>query len=247
MKCADSSPLGSRAPRTQILTCPKLFGIPLQISHYNKATSRCGRHVRRHRGEDGNWVKTEWYAFRLRLSLSDGLHAFTGSFTPNHPPILATSLLCPNTKPSRPTSLPTSTNVPACTSKKRTPTDVLCGPLSRIDFVLSHPNGWEGKEQVKMRRAAVSAGFIDDTKRGHKRASLWMSCRRRNKQLQGRCQAIQANFRRDGCPPVYVPPSSTTNISPKAPVRLSLRQLACPTVSRMLDPSSVRSVQPLDN
>ena len=43
---------------------------------------------------------------------------------------------------------------------------------SRIDFVLSHPNGWEGKEQAKMRRAAVLAGLIDDTERGHERVSF---------------------------------------------------------------------------
>jgi hypothetical protein len=41
-----------------------------------------------------------------------------------------------------------------------------------IDFVLSHPNGWEGKEQAKMRRAAVLAGLIDDTKQGHERVSF---------------------------------------------------------------------------
>jgi hypothetical protein len=30
----------------------------------------------------------------------------------------------------------------------------------RIDFVLSHPNGWEGAQQSQMRRAAVLAGLI---------------------------------------------------------------------------------------
>ncbi|KAF9526169.1 hypothetical protein CPB83DRAFT_908573 [Crepidotus variabilis] len=31
-----------------------------------------------------------------------------------------------------------------------------------IHFILSHPNGWEGKEQVQMREAAVKAGLIPD-------------------------------------------------------------------------------------
>lgn len=29
-----------------------------------------------------------------------------------------------------------------------------------IDFILSHPNGWEGKQQAEMRRAAVAAGLV---------------------------------------------------------------------------------------
>ena len=40
---------------------------------------------------------------------------------------------------------------------------------SRIDFVLSHPNGWEGSQQGKMRQAAVYARLIPDTPVGHSR------------------------------------------------------------------------------
>ena len=31
------------------------------------------------------------------------------------------------------------------------------------EFVLSHPNGWSGKQQSKMRRAAILAGLVADT------------------------------------------------------------------------------------
>ena len=31
---------------------------------------------------------------------------------------------------------------------------------SNIDFVLSHPNGWEGKQQYEMRQAAIAAGLV---------------------------------------------------------------------------------------
>lgn len=41
--------------------------------------------------------------------------------------------------------------------------------VDRIDVVLSHPNGWEGLQQAKMREAAVSAGLIPDTPDGHAR------------------------------------------------------------------------------
>jgi hypothetical protein len=38
-----------------------------------------------------------------------------------------------------------------------------------IQFVLSHPNGWEGEEQGQMRQAAVKAGLVPDTPSGHSR------------------------------------------------------------------------------
>lgn len=38
-----------------------------------------------------------------------------------------------------------------------------------IDFVLSHPNGWEGPQQSQMRRAAVFAGLVPDTRGGSER------------------------------------------------------------------------------
>ena len=43
---------------------------------------------------------------------------------------------------------------------------------SHIDFVLSHPNGWEGTEQCEMRRAAVLAGLVPDNASGHSRLSF---------------------------------------------------------------------------
>jgi len=42
----------------------------------------------------------------------------------------------------------------------------------QIDFVLSHPNGWEGTQQSEMRRAAVLAGLIPDNTSGHSRLSF---------------------------------------------------------------------------
>lgn len=38
-----------------------------------------------------------------------------------------------------------------------------------IQFVLSHPNGWEGAQQTKMRRSAVYGGLIPDTNEGKAR------------------------------------------------------------------------------
>ena len=41
-----------------------------------------------------------------------------------------------------------------------------------VDFVLTHPNGWEGAQQSQIRHAAVLAGLIADTLDGHSRLQL---------------------------------------------------------------------------
>ncbi len=38
-----------------------------------------------------------------------------------------------------------------------------------VEFVLTHPNGWEGPQQAIMRRAAVFAGLIPDAPHGQAR------------------------------------------------------------------------------
>ncbi|KAH6908782.1 hypothetical protein BKA70DRAFT_1278787 [Coprinopsis sp. MPI-PUGE-AT-0042] len=41
-----------------------------------------------------------------------------------------------------------------------------------IDYVLSHPNGWEGYQQGMLRKAAVLAGLVPDDQKGHSRISF---------------------------------------------------------------------------
>ena len=43
---------------------------------------------------------------------------------------------------------------------------------SDIDFILSHPNWWEGTQQSEMRRAAVLAELVPDNMNGHARLSF---------------------------------------------------------------------------
>ena len=38
--------------------------------------------------------------------------------------------------------------------------------ISAIELVLSHPNGWGGPQQTKLRTAAVKAGIVPDTPAG---------------------------------------------------------------------------------
>ena len=42
----------------------------------------------------------------------------------------------------------------------------------RIEFVLTHPNGWGGAQQQEIRQAAVTAGLIPSGKEGHSRLQL---------------------------------------------------------------------------
>ncbi|THH13132.1 hypothetical protein EW146_g7051 [Bondarzewia mesenterica] len=41
-----------------------------------------------------------------------------------------------------------------------------------VDFILSHPNGWEGSQQSAMRRAAIKAGLVPDTFEGRERVKF---------------------------------------------------------------------------
>jgi hypothetical protein len=43
---------------------------------------------------------------------------------------------------------------------------------SEIDYVISHPNGWEGYQQSQIREAIVLARLIPDTSAGHERVSF---------------------------------------------------------------------------
>ena len=51
-------------------------------------------------------------------------------------------------------------------------TDLWKEHRDEIHFVLSHPNGWEGKERSQMRQAAVEAGLVPGTPAGHDRVSF---------------------------------------------------------------------------
>ncbi|KAG6888217.1 hypothetical protein C0995_009752 [Termitomyces sp. Mi166 len=50
--------------------------------------------------------------------------------------------------------------------------DLLSSVENKIEFVLAHPNGWEGAQQEQMRKAAVLAGLIPETPEGHARVQF---------------------------------------------------------------------------
>ena len=43
--------------------------------------------------------------------------------------------------------------------RERQGNDILESVGTNVEFILSHPNGWEGKQQSEMRHAAVNAGL----------------------------------------------------------------------------------------
>ena len=43
---------------------------------------------------------------------------------------------------------------------------------SEIEYVISHPNGWEGYQQSQIRSAIVLAGLVPDTENGNSRVTF---------------------------------------------------------------------------
>jgi hypothetical protein len=69
----------------------------------------------------------------------------------------------------------------------------------RIDYVLSHPNGWEGREQSSYRRAALLAGLVGNEEEGHERISFVTEGEASlhyciNKGLEGEISRVSAGF-----------------------------------------------------
>ncbi len=47
--------------------------------------------------------------------------------------------------------------------------ELLSSCQDHIEYIISHPNGWEGTQQKKLRRAVVYAGIISDNNKGHEK------------------------------------------------------------------------------
>jgi len=50
--------------------------------------------------------------------------------------------------------------------------EILRSVGNNIDFILTHPNGWEGKQQSDMRQAAVNAGLVINESEAMRRISF---------------------------------------------------------------------------
>ncbi|RDB20569.1 hypothetical protein Hypma_012275 [Hypsizygus marmoreus] len=112
--------------------------------------------------EDEGWTKAEWFKLHLRPRSSS-----TSAITHKLPPL-----------PKNKTVIDVFADFMAYLHKcARTyiqdthanGADLWSSVENCIEFVLTHPNGWEGAQQARMRRAAVRAGLVPDTNEGRAR------------------------------------------------------------------------------
>jgi len=131
--------------------------------------------------EDEQWVKAEWYVFifclvgcfhsKIRFKLHLRSRVGAGRQVANEIPPL----------PLNKTVVEVFADFMAylleCASSYIQDThangaDLWASVKDQIDFVLSHPNGWEGTQQGEMRKAAILAKLVPDTPAGHARLSF---------------------------------------------------------------------------
>ncbi|KAJ7141731.1 hypothetical protein C8R43DRAFT_1071627 [Mycena crocata] len=113
------------------------------------------------KAEEEGWVKSEWFKLHLRPNDSN-------SIQPNHLPPLPVNktvvdifadflrylFQCAKTY---------------IADHYQNGSALWIALEDSIEFVLTHPNGWEGEQQSKMRKAAIIAGLIPNNRDGHDR------------------------------------------------------------------------------
>ncbi|PPR01379.1 hypothetical protein CVT24_006217 [Panaeolus cyanescens] len=115
--------------------------------------------------EEEKWVKAEWFKLHLRSKVGAGR-----GVTSEIPPL-------PLNKTVNEVFADFLRYLLECASAYIQSTnangaDLWASVENQIDFVLSHPNGWEGAQQSEMRTAAVMAGLIPDNPAGHARLTF---------------------------------------------------------------------------
>ncbi|KAF9029411.1 hypothetical protein BDZ89DRAFT_1091791 [Hymenopellis radicata] len=108
------------------------------------------------KAEDEGYTKVEWFKLHLRPKALAASH-ITDADIPR-------SLWARLRLTSSPTFCATCLPLPKTYIIETTPSGASFWSSieHHIDFILTHPNGWEGQQQGLMRRAAVVAGLIED-------------------------------------------------------------------------------------
>ncbi|KAF9526170.1 hypothetical protein CPB83DRAFT_837537 [Crepidotus variabilis] len=126
--------------------------------------------------QEDNWSKAEWFKLHLRSNFGSSKHLVES--IPSLPPgknivdvfadFLSYLLECTAIyiQDAQPNGKELWEDFRSSTLSPATPA------ADAIHFILSHPNGWEGKEQNQMREASVKANLIPDTSEGHKRITF---------------------------------------------------------------------------
>ncbi|KZP28413.1 hypothetical protein FIBSPDRAFT_1039543 [Athelia psychrophila] len=113
---------------------------------------------------DDGWVKMEWWILHLRPKRLASSHVSDSDLPALPPNKTAVEVLSDFMK-----------YLLHCAQKYITDTysEIWWNSVANnIDFVLTHPNGWEGTQQSEIRRAAVLAGLVSDTLQGQSRIQL---------------------------------------------------------------------------
>lgn len=115
--------------------------------------------------EDEDWIKAEWFKLHLRPR-SNATQEITGQLPPLPPGKSVLDVLADFLrylfKCARTYIEETHANG----------VDLWLSVEKDIEFVLSHPNGWEGAQQTQMRKAAALAGLIPDNQGGYDRIAF---------------------------------------------------------------------------
>ncbi|KAG2347369.1 hypothetical protein BDR05DRAFT_876763 [Suillus weaverae] len=116
--------------------------------------------------DDNGWVKLEWWKLHLRPRTMASSHV-----TDQDIPAL------PRNKTAVQVLADFMHYLHQCAKKyieesQANGADMLRSVEHTTEFVLSHPNGWEGPQQTQIRNAAVMAGLVPDTPEGRSRIYL---------------------------------------------------------------------------
>ncbi|KAG2129869.1 uncharacterized protein EDB93DRAFT_1095170 [Suillus bovinus] len=116
--------------------------------------------------DDNGWVKLEWWKLHLRPRTMASSHV-----TDQDIPAL------PQNKTAVQVLADFMHYLHQCAKKyiedsHSTGADMLRSVEHTTEFVLSHPNGWEGPQQMQIRNAAIMAGLVPDTPEGWSRIHL---------------------------------------------------------------------------
>ncbi|KAG5718638.1 hypothetical protein E4T56_gene16515 [Termitomyces sp. T112] len=112
--------------------------------------------------EEEGWVKAEWFKLHMRPKSISGPNSIS-----DIPPLPAgKSVIDIFSDYIRYLYTCAKTYI---TDSHVTGSKLWASVESNIEYVLTHPNGWEGAQQQQMRRAAVKAGLVPDNDEGHAR------------------------------------------------------------------------------
>ncbi|TFK18830.1 hypothetical protein FA15DRAFT_649183 [Coprinopsis marcescibilis] len=141
------------------------------VLYYNQAGEVCAAGAETMRdgiqdmAEDEGWIKVEWFKLHIRPKSDVSSHV-TSNIPPLPPGRTAVSVLADFLK-----------YLYQCGKAFIEETHINGEALWRmleptIDYVITHPNGWEGYQQSQIRNAVVLAKMIPDTPNGHARVTF---------------------------------------------------------------------------